>query len=280
VAALALVALLGGGAWWLLGSAQGEVPQVVGLGRDDAVRAVADAGFAPVVVPVASPPELTDRVVGASPDVGARADTDSPVTLRVGRGPGLIQVPLLVGRSPEAARVAAEQAGLVLTPVPRLRATDDPTEVGAVVGQNPVPGSLLPAGAAVELVVGERRATLQVPDVTGRDRASAVATLEGVGLEVTVREVDGRAGATAGTVVAQRPTAGTSVERGSIVTLDVARTTTPSSSSAAATRSATSPGADGDTAGDPGTAAPDPGDSAPDPGPRDDGGGLLDGVFG
>lgn len=98
-----------------------------------------------------------------------------------------------------------------------------------MVGQDPVPGTLRPAGAAIELVVGERRATLQVPDVTGRDRSTAVSTLEGVGLEVEVREVEGRPGSVGGTVVALRPGAGSTVDRGSTVTLDVARTTTTTS---------------------------------------------------
>jgi beta-lactam-binding protein with PASTA domain len=279
--ALGLVAVLGLGGWWL-GPSDSEVPRLVGLTRDEAVRAVADAGLAPIVVPTASAPEHVDRVVAASPDVGARVEAASAVTLRVGRGPGLVQIPLLVGRSPEAARVAAEGAGLVLTPVPRTRETDDPTEVGQVVGQDPVPGSLRPAGSAVELVVGQRRATLQVPDVTGRSRASAKATLEGVGLEVSFREVDG--GGAAGTVVALRPGVGTPVPRGSSVTVDVARSGSAPTSGAAPTGDAGdgSPGADGgegDLGGDPpgegGSTDTGGGGRADEP---DDG--FFDGLFG
>ncbi|PVZ04284.1 Stk1 family PASTA domain-containing Ser/Thr kinase [Actinomycetospora cinnamomea] len=275
-----LVAVLGLGGWWLLGPSDSEVPRLVGLTRDEAVRAVADAGLAPIVVPTASTPEQVDRVVTASPDVGARVDPQSPVTLRIGRGPGLVQVPLLVGRSPEAARVAAEGAGLVLTPVPRTRETDDPTEVGQVVGQDPVPGSLRPPGSAVELVVGQRRTTLQVPDVTGRSRESAEATLEGVGLEVSFREVDG--GGAAGTVVGLAPGPGTPVPRGSTVTVDIARSGSAPTSGAPSDGSGGSSGADGGE-GDPGAGdAGEGGSSDTGGGDASDQGddGFFDGLFG
>ena len=279
VVALGLVALLGLGGWWLLVPSDSEVPRLVGLSRDEAVRAVTDAGLAPIVVPTASSPEQLDRVVAASPDVGARVEEESAVTLRVGRGPGLVQVPLLVGRSPEAARVAAEGAGLVLTPVPRLRDTDDATEVGQVVGQDPVPGSLLPAGSAIELVVGQRRATLEIPDVTGRSRESAETTLEGVGLEVSFREVDG--GGAAGTVVGLRPGAGTPVPRGSTVTVDVARSGSAPTSGAPAGDEAG--GTTGDEQGgetDPGLGDTGEGEygGADDTDPGD--GGFFDDLFG
>ena len=274
--ALGLAALLGLGGWWLTAPSDSEVPRLVGLSRGEAVRAVTDAGLAPIVVPTASPPEQVDRVVAASPDVGARVDEASAVTLRVGRGPGLVQVPLLVGRSPEAARVAAAGAGLVLTPVPRLRDTDDATEVGQVVGQDPVPGSLLAAGSPIELVVGQRRATLEVPDVTGRSRDSAEATLEGVGLEVSFREVDG--GGTAGTVVGLRPGAGTPVPRGSTVTVDVARSgIAPTTGAPAGDESG---GATGDEPGgetDPGLG--DTGESGEYDGTEQGDDGFFDGLF-
>ena len=276
---LALAVLLGGG-WWLLGPSDSEVPRLVGLTRDEAVRALADAGLAPIVVPTPSAPDQVDRVVGVSPDVGQRVDEESAVTLRIGRGPGLVQVPLLVGRSPEAARVAAEGAGLVLTPVPRTRETSDPTEVGQVIGQDPVPGSLRAPGEAIELVIGQRRATLQVPDVVGRSRASAQATLEGVGLEVSVREVD--SGGAAGTVATVAPGVGTAVPRGSTVTLDVVRAGAAPSEGASSDGSGdTGSGSGGDSgSGDGSTRAPS--DGGGDTGDTGDGGGddgFFDGLF-
>ncbi|MDD7937641.1 Stk1 family PASTA domain-containing Ser/Thr kinase [Actinomycetospora lutea] len=274
---VALAVLLGGG-WWLLGPADTEVPRLVGLSRDEAVRALADAGLAPILVPTASPPDQVDRVVGSSPDVGQRVDEESAVTLRIGRGPGLVQVPLLVGRSPEAARVAAEGAGLVLTPVPRLRETSDPTEVGQVVGQDPVPGSLRPPGDAIELVIGQRRPTLQVPDVVGRSRASAEATLEGVGLEVSVRQVD--SGGAPDTVVTVAPGVGTAVPRGSTVTMDVVRSGSSPSSGAPSGGSGDGSGAGGEGGGGSGGASG--GDGSGDTGDTGDGtgdDGVFDGLF-
>jgi beta-lactam-binding protein with PASTA domain len=142
-----------------------------------------------------------------------------------------------------------------------------------------VPGSLLPAGGAVELVVGQRRAILQVPDVTGRTRASAEATLEGVGLEVAVREVDG--GGAAGTVVSLQPGVGTAVPRGSTVTLAVARsgstpsTGTPSGDTGAGGSAGGGPG--GAVGGGDGTVDGDAGGTGDDTGGDD---GVVGGLFG
>ncbi|MFC5140744.1 Stk1 family PASTA domain-containing Ser/Thr kinase [Actinomycetospora rhizophila] len=276
---VALAVLLGGG-WWLLGPSDSEVPRLVGLTRDEAVRALADVGLAPIIVPTASPPDQVDRVVGSSPDVGQRVDEESAVTLRIGRGPGLVQVPLLVGRSPEAARVAAEGAGLVLTPVPRLRETSDPTEVGQVVGQDPVPGSLRAPGEAIELVIGQRRATLQVPDVVGRSRDSAEATLEGVGLEISVREVD--SGGAPGTVVTLQPGAGTAVPRGSTVTVSVVREgASPSSGAPSSGSGDTGSGSGGGTEGGDGgdTSGTGDGGGTGDTGDGSGDDGFFDGLF-
>ena len=164
----------------------------------------------------------------------------------------------------------------MLTPVPKLRETDDASEVGQVIGQDPVPGTLRAPGTAIELVVGQKRPMLQVPDVTGQDRSTAVTTLQGIGLKVSVQQVSSST-APAGTVVATRPGAGTSVPKGSSVSVDVSGGAPTPTSTASPT-----PSRDPDSGGGGGSNG---GGSA---GGQDDGSsqggssptGLLPGLFG
>ena len=160
-------------------------------------------------------------MVTTSPAPGAEVPPDTVVELRVGRGPDRIQVPALVGQTAIEAQASVQRLGLSLAPVPQQREVDDPGQVGRVLAQDPPAGQFLAPGTPVLLTIGRQRETLRVPDVVGQDQQTAETTLEGVGLRVTVTQVDG--GGQPGTVVDTSPAAGSTVARNSSVTLEVSR---------------------------------------------------------
>jgi penicillin-binding protein 1A len=89
---------------------------------------------------------------------------------------------------------------------------DVPQVPGTVIGQFPAPGSALPAGSVVELVVAGPEPGTVAPDVIGRHRADAVERLTAVGQQVTVIVVADPGGATESyRVWAQVPGAGEAV---------------------------------------------------------------------
>ncbi|MDF2978647.1 MAG: Serine/threonine protein kinase PrkC, regulator of stationary phase [Actinomycetospora sp.] len=222
VAVLALLAALAGVFFLFSPSANTvAVPAVVGQPQAAALQALSTAGLRPTVVPVASPPQEVGQVVTTNPSSGIDVPPGSVVELRVGRGPDNVQVPDLVGQTATEAQASVQRLGLSLAPVPQQREVDDSTQVGRVLSQDPAAGQFLAPGTPVLLTIGRQRETLRVPDVVNQDRATATRTLEGVGLRVTVSEVDD--GREAGTVVDTSPGAGATVPRNSQITLEVSR---------------------------------------------------------
>ena len=202
------------------------VPTVVGQPQAAALQSLSTAGLRPTVVPVASPPEQVGQVVTTNPTEGIEVAPGSLVELRVGRGPDPVQVPDLQGQTANEAQAAVQRLGLSLAPVPQQREVDDENQVGRVLSQEPAAGQFLTPGTPVLLTIGRQRETLRVPDVVGQTRQTATTTLEGVGLRVTVSEVDDSR--PAGTVTDTSPGAGATVSRNSSVTLEVSRGNTVS----------------------------------------------------
>ncbi|WP_433784794.1 Stk1 family PASTA domain-containing Ser/Thr kinase [Actinomycetospora sp. CA-101289] len=222
VAVLVLLAALAGAYFLFSPSANTiAVPSVVGQPQAAALQALSTAGLRPTVVPVASPPEQVGQVVTTNPSSGIEIPPGSVVELRVGRGPDNVQVPNLVGQTATEAQASVQRLGLSLAPVPQQREVDDSAQVGRVLAQDPAAGQFLAPGTPVLLTVGRQRETLRVPDVVGQDRATAIRTLEGVGLRVTTTEVDDARAA--GTVVDTSPGSGSTVPRNSQITLEVSR---------------------------------------------------------
>jgi beta-lactam-binding protein with PASTA domain/predicted Ser/Thr protein kinase len=222
VATLALLAALAGVYFLFSPSANTvAVPTVVGQPQAAALQAMSTAGLRPTVVPVASTPQQVGQVVTTNPSEGLEVAPGSVVELRVGRGPDPVQVPDLTGQTANEAQAAVQRLGLSLAPVPQQREVDDANQVGKVLAQDPAAGQFIPPGTPVLLTIGRQRETLRVPDVVGQDRQTATTTLEGVGLRVTVTEVDGNQ--QAGTVTDTSPGAGATVPRNSQVTLEVSR---------------------------------------------------------
>jgi beta-lactam-binding protein with PASTA domain len=75
----------------------------------------------------------------------------------------------------------------------------------------------------VTLRVSTGPGLIAVPDVTGLDEQSARQKLESTGFEVTVVDEPTADPAQAGTVVSQDPAGGAEAEKGSTVTITVAR---------------------------------------------------------
>jgi len=199
---------------------------VVGQPQAAALQSLSTAGLRPTVVPVASPANQVGQVVTTNPTEGIEVAPGSVIELRVGRGPDPVQVPDLQGQTANEAQATVQRLGLSLAPVPQQREVDDENQVGRVLSQEPAAGQFLTPGTPVLLTIGRQRETLRVPDVVGQTRQTATTTLEGVGLRVTVSEVDDSR--PAGTVTDTSPGAGATVSRNSSVTLEVSRGNTVS----------------------------------------------------
>ena len=197
-------------------TAKSTVPKVVGIKLEAAQFQLKEEKLASKIVRRdAKKPKGT--VVAQAPKAETQVVQGSIVTLVVSKGRPGVAVPKLVGLAAADAVKQLQQKGLGV----QLQQTAAQASPGTVVDQSPKPGARAKPGTPVVLSVAKGAAAVAVPDVTGHSQQDAVNDLQQAGLNVNVAEV----GSTqpAGTVVAQSPRAGSKVQQGSNVRINVAR---------------------------------------------------------
>ena len=140
-----------------LGAKRGTVPNVVGMARDEAIKAIEAAGFD-------TPREFIEKldqrprgeVLATLPRVGATVPQPSSVRLTVSAGPDAIGVPSLVGMPVEDALALLDQLGL--TPGNTRSDSTSTQPEGFVSGQRPSPNTPITPGGTVTLTVSHPRA--------------------------------------------------------------------------------------------------------------------------
>jgi eukaryotic-like serine/threonine-protein kinase len=129
----------------------------------------------------------------------------------------VVKVPQVVGFTEQAAVTRVRRAGLD----PNVSRTFSSKPAGLVVDQNPEPGATLAKGRVVSLTISNGPSAIAVPNLVSLSEADAIAALTKAGLRADVFQIPNNQ--KAGTVVAQRPTAGEKVARGSSVRLNVSK---------------------------------------------------------
>ena len=130
---------------------------------------------------------------------------------------GKIGVPTVTNQSAAAAKKAIVDAGLV--PV-TVNAQSDTVKRGFVIKTIPAGGTLLAKNAKVRLFVSSGPGTASVPGVVGQTEAAASASLQQAGFKVST-QTNPKSTAPAGVVIRQQPKGGTTLPKGSTVTIVV-----------------------------------------------------------
>ncbi|MEU6201008.1 PASTA domain-containing protein [Streptomyces sp. NPDC047061] len=141
--------------------------------------------------------------------------------LLFGRGhadDGKSDVPNLVGKTVEDARSSAENVGLTVTVTARKPCADQPK--GRVCTQSPTDGRIA-KGEAVSVTVSNGAPKVEVPDVTDKNEDDASRILEDKGFKVKATHVESTEDP--GTVLKQDPDGGEEAEKGTEITLTVAK---------------------------------------------------------
>jgi beta-lactam-binding protein with PASTA domain/predicted Ser/Thr protein kinase len=164
-------------------------------------------------VPNAAP---RDTVLEQDPPPSEEVDEGSTVVLTVSSGPAVVEIPDVTGQSQKDATEVLEDAGLEVGT--RLGFSEDISE-GRAVGTEPAAGTQIQTGTTVTLIISKGSNTVEVPDVVGLDDQAALNALESAELSGTI--VQRQDDAPAGEVVAQSPTTGKEIKKGSTVTIFV-----------------------------------------------------------
>ena len=191
-----------------------QVPNVVGLTEAQARALLPNFTINIQDGPSSSIPK--GRISSQLPLADSKVIPGSSITLTESSGAGNTAIPInLVGLSLADARSALTSVGLL---VAQTIPTDSNQAPGTVLGVNPSPGSILPAGAGVVLQIAS--GSLQVPNLVGLSEVQAITTLTQAGFLVrTATAYD--ATQALQIVLAQAPIAGTSQNIGSDVTITV-----------------------------------------------------------
>ena len=225
------------------GPARETVPDVVGQTQAEAVEALTAAGFK-ADVKTAFSDQKEGLVVAQEPKAGADLKEGETVALTVSKGGKPVVVPDVVGTTSSQATATLQAAGLKVNVV----GVPSSEPSGTVVAQSPAAGNETPSGSTVRLNVAQAPGTTTgqtttapapappppgttteapppapspatVPDAVGDELAEAASAFGAEGLKVAVDYVP--SSEAQGRVVAQAQPAGTELERGDTVQLNV-----------------------------------------------------------
>ena len=236
-----LLLLVVGGllAWFFLSrsSDKATVPDVIGEPEQVAAQRIHQKGL--IAIPNVAPSSRPIGVVFAQrPGAGVQVDKGQSVTISISGGPARKAVPNVTSLPLAQARQRLTAAGFK-SQVKRVAST---RPKGIVTQQTPVAGVTAVKGTTVQLSVSNGVKPVVIPSLAGQTQGAAVTQLTKLGLKPQLQNVS--SSQPAGQVVAQKPPAGSEVDKGSTVVLNVSRgtgggTTTVHATTTAATTTGT-----------------------------------------
>jgi len=159
-----------------------------------------------------------DHILEQSPAPSASLREGDAVNVVLSKGPQPRALPDLAETDQATAEQRLKDAGFVPKVVPQA---DEEKAKGAVLSWSPNSG-LLPKGTEITLTVSSGPAPREIPDVTGKSYAEAAAALTSAGLKPQENQVFS-ADVEQGLVVATKPGVGKTVDRDSVVTVNISK---------------------------------------------------------
>ncbi|MER7171587.1 Stk1 family PASTA domain-containing Ser/Thr kinase [Streptomyces mesophilus] len=150
-----------------------------------------------------------------------KVEKGDTISVVVSTGAPKVSVPSVIGDNIDDARdkLEGDEYGLRVTVKQKEVSGEEP---GTVLEQDPTRGTEVEKGSEITLTVAKEKAQETVPNVVGQQLDQARKALEDLGFSVEVRE-EPRGDVPENQVTSQTPTANTPVDKGSTVTLTVAK---------------------------------------------------------
>ena len=156
------------------------------------------------------------KVVGTDPTGGTSVKRETPVAILVSKGPAPVEIPKIIGTLLDETTKTLAELGL------ELQVSEekfDDSVAGTILLSDPIPGTTVPKGTVIKVVISKGPVLVDVPNVVGMDVAKATTTLESAGFQV--KTVNKLTVAILNKVYSQNPAAGSKAPKGSVVTLEV-----------------------------------------------------------
>lgn len=151
---------------------------------------------------------------------GTKVDPGTVINYTVSTGSDAPTVPQVTGMTQSQAEAAIKALGLETSIQQQY---SDTVAIGKVISVDPQEGTTLSAGQTVTLVVslGEENKQVAVPNVYNVDESTAKQTLQDSGFKVNVESTSEATGVNEGCVASQSIAAGTEVDPGSTITIQI-----------------------------------------------------------
>jgi serine/threonine-protein kinase len=194
-----------------------EVPNLIGLEREQATQMVNDAGLALGTVTERRSPTTPGLVIMQSPESYARAPKGTKVDLVVSRVP-VMKVPNLIGVELENALELIRNLGLSIGEVIRRESV---SKLGTVISQSITAGTQVSSGTKIDIIIAKPEET-KVPNVLGKTLDEAKSVLDSAKLKIgrVAYEVSRQP---PNIVIKQSPEPNTAVPSGSEVGITLSR---------------------------------------------------------
>ena len=197
-----------------------EVPAVVGMTKEDAIKALNKLGLGYKAVTQSSDTVAEDCVISQGNVGGSKVEKNSQIVLTISTGKENkeVTVPNVKGKSEQEAKEAIEAANLVASVDYQY---SDSVEAGNVIKYNPSGSVAEGSTVTIHVSRGKKVTNVSVPNVLGMSESLASQTLDSANLKVTVK-YETSSKAEYGTVTSQTPySAGDSVPSGTTITIYV-----------------------------------------------------------
>ncbi|WP_225848389.1 Stk1 family PASTA domain-containing Ser/Thr kinase [Streptomyces sp. HPF1205] len=162
-----------------------RVPDVAGRPLATAQKEIKDAGLVPgTVTKTFSDDVPAGQVISTNPAGATDRSPGTPVAVTVSRG-SAVEVPDVIGESPDKAQSDLEDAGLKVVIAPD-RVYSDEADKDTVARETPGGGSQAGEGETVTITLSKGEQTFPVPDVKGKNVDDAKQILQDAGFDVRV----------------------------------------------------------------------------------------------
>lgn len=193
-----------------------QVPNIVGLSRDEAERTLGERGLSLGIDREVFDNEIPENhIISQDPSPGRTVKQNRVIFVRLSRGAEYVDMPDVVGLTLREARLNLTQAGFTLGE--QMETFEPNMAVNQVVDQSPEAGERVQKGIPVNLVVNQGRETTQVvtlPDFQGQDLERVRREVSRLGLELGNTWPEFSTEFAENQVIAQNPPPGTEVEEG------------------------------------------------------------------
>jgi beta-lactam-binding protein with PASTA domain len=216
-----------------------DVPLVQGLSEQDAVNLLTQNRLVAEVKKANGSEETTGQITAQDPAAGTNVEVNTTVIITVNEGPKTATIPDgLVGKDRKDAQAELENLGFTNVEANKAKSEKPDTQPGEVISISPKEGQVVPLDSKITIRYATGKS--EVPNFDGLSQSAAIRVANDAGFDDPVF-AERESSKPAGTIIAQNPQAGATVDRDTTIRLTLATAPAPPHPPPPTTESPTDP---------------------------------------